>query len=78
MRDNLVLGLDFEPVSKSMWQMLVANFTTPTNEPDREPALPLVRSFEKLGLGIRTQLEYFYQQVRLLSNNCSSSAPSLA
>jgi hypothetical protein len=27
-------------------------------------ATPLVRCYEKIGLGVRTQIEYFYQKVR--------------
>lgn len=28
--------------------------------------LPLVRSYEKIGYGVRTQIEYFYQKFQVL------------
>lgn len=54
MRDGLSLG-DFEVINKRMWQLITA--TTP------DPASQLIRSFERIGLGMRTQIEYFYQRV---------------
>lgn len=49
------MGVDFEPVTKTLWQILVGNFTIKTSgEAQATNALPLVRSFEKIGLGVRT------------------------
>lgn len=45
MRDGLSLG-DFEVINKRMWQLITAMTT--------EPASHLIRSFERIGLGMRT------------------------
>lgn len=58
MRDGLSLGSDFEVVSKKMWQILTNCFAEVGIG-----AQPLVRSFERIGLGMRTQIEYFLQKV---------------
>lgn len=59
MRDGLSLGSDFEVVSKRMWQILTNCFA----ELGGASVQPLVRSFERIGLGMRTQIEYFFQKV---------------
>jgi hypothetical protein len=35
-------------------------------EPGTKSILPCVRSYEKIGMGIRTQLEYFYPSFQLV------------
>jgi hypothetical protein len=61
MREGLILGVDFEPVTKAMWQILSSNFSLKPSEHNQgTTGQPLVRSFEKIGLGVRTQLEYFF------------------
>ena len=35
-------------------------------EGEKKPIHPLVRSFEKIGMGIRTQLEYFYPRFPII------------
>ena len=59
MKDGLTLGSDFEVISKRMWQILTKCFA----EQSCSSICPLVRSFERIGLGMRTQIEYFYQKV---------------
>jgi len=81
-KDGVQIGEDFQLVSTEMWRMLVRHFSfievskrkrknneTQKVEAEFKPILPLVRSFEKIGLGIRTQMEYFYPkfQVRFIS-----------
>ena len=51
------MGTDFEVVSKDQWKLLVRFFSERISErEDAEsvPPVPLVRSYELLGLGIRT------------------------
>jgi hypothetical protein len=68
-----MLGTDFEIVSADQWRMLVRHFSfSEVNkrkkqplelqrfDSESKPLLPLARSFEKIGLGIRTQIEFFY------------------
>ena len=72
MREGLSLG-DFEVINKRMWQLITAM------SPD--PASQLIRSFERIGLGMRTQIEYFYQKVsstNLAKNAFSSKLNSCA
>jgi hypothetical protein len=52
MRQGLSIGADFEVISKRMWQLLCNCFA-------QQPCC-LIRSFERIGLGMRTQVEYFY------------------
>lgn len=54
-RDDLYLGTDFEVVSKQMWLLLMKAFC-----PSDSKCQSLVRSYERIGLGMRTQIEYFY------------------
>lgn len=67
MRDDLLLGKDFEIVSEKMWKLLCKCFPGDVSHPPN----PLIRSFERIGLGMRTQIEYFYQkfEVKFLSND---------
>lgn len=56
------MGTDFEVLSKDQWCLLVRYFserTGPSEEAEMIAPVPLIRSFELLGLGIRTQIEYF-------------------
>ena len=61
MRDGLQMGVDFEVLSKGQWNILTKYFSgkDPFTNEVKKPR-PLVRSYEKLGLGIRTQIEYFF------------------
>ena len=63
MREGLLMVKDFEVISRDQWKLLVRYFSErpDVNEEDVyvEP-VPLVRSYELLGLGIRTQIEYFH------------------
>ena len=76
------IGEDFQVVSIEMWRLLVKHFSyaevskrkrknneTQKVEAEFKPILPMVRSYEKIGLGIRTQMEYFYPkfQIRFVS-----------
>ena len=62
------MGSDFEVISKDQWCLLVKYFSERAwADEDAEVVLnpvALIRSYELLGLGIRTQIEYFLQQVR--------------
>ncbi len=69
------IGEDFEVVSAEMWRMLVRHFSYAEvqkhrkgekMEGEKKSILPLVRSFEKIGMGIRTQLEYFYPRFPII------------
>ena len=69
------MGEDFEVLSKGQWKLLVRYFGGKTSEQSESAApRPLVRSHERLGLGIRTQIEYFYEKVR----NDSDSSVTVA
>ena len=74
-KDSMKIGEDFEVVSVEMWRMLVRHFSYAEVqkhrkgekiEGEKKPILPLVRSFEKIGMGIRTQLEYFYPRFPII------------
>ena len=67
-----MMGTDFEVLSKDQWHMLTKYFSERKQgmeESEGIPPVPLVRSYELLGLGIRTQIEYFFQQVSNLGTN---------
>lgn len=65
------MGEDFEVLSKGQWKLLVRYFSEKkSDQSDPAAPRPLVRSYERLGLGIRTQIEYFYEKV---SNDGDSS-----
>ena len=88
--ESLMMGTDFEVLSKDQWFLLVKYFsehrrivtprpnsgmaagsTTAAAEADCYqiiPPVPLTRSYELIGLGIRTQIEYFMQQVSIIIN----------
>lgn len=92
------IGEDFQVVSPEMWRMLVRHFSFAEVQKHRKgdklegeqrPILPLVRSYEKIGMGIRTQLEFFYPQFKVLFVSacpeqlqpvslCSKSKPPVA
>lgn len=55
------MGEDFEVLSKGQWKLLVRYFADKT---DILGPRSLIRSHERIGLGIRTQIEYFYEKVR--------------
>ena len=95
--ESLMMGTDFEVVSKDQWFLLVKYFSehrrivTPRPNSGMAgggppttvaagagcyqiiPPVPLVRSYELIGLGIRTQIEYFMQQVSITIINLSDS-----
>lgn len=87
MREDLFLGVDFEPLSKPMWNIIAQSFSesaflkgpaysvSGTSSCEAKGPFPLVRTFEKIGLGIRTQLEYFHLEVRI-AQLTSWSAPA--
>ena len=56
------MGEDFEVLSKGQWKLLVRYFSDRT---EISGPRPLIRSHERIGLGIRTQIEYFYEKVRI-------------
>lgn len=58
-RDGLKLGEDFEVLNRAQWQILTRCFSQTTASPVSD-VIPLCRSYEKIGLGVRTQIEYFY------------------
>lgn len=64
MKEGLQMGEDFEVLSKGQWKLLVRYFSE--KKTDARPDIPgprsLVRSHERIGLGIRTQIEYFYEK----------------
>lgn len=65
------MGEDFEVLSKGQWKLLVRYFSEKKSDQSGSAApRPLVRSYERLGLGIRAQIEYFYEKV---SNDGDSS-----
>ena len=55
------MGEDFEVLSKGQWKLLIRYFSDKT---DIFGPRSLIRSHERIGLGIRTQIEYFYEKVR--------------
>ena len=70
MRENLQMGVDFEVISKDQWCLLVKFFSEQLENENGEEGdvirpTPLIRSYELLGMGIRTQIEYFFQQVSI-------------
>ena len=64
MRDGLQMGVDFEVISKDQWCLLAKYFGELVDANDENGGTvaptPLIRSYELLGLGIRTQIEYFF------------------
>lgn len=56
MKEGLQMGEDFEVLSKGQWKLLVRYFAE--KKPDSKPSISgprsLVRSYERIGLGIRT------------------------
>ena len=64
MRENLAMGVDFEVISKDQWFLLTKYFSEQaegtSNEGQTIRPSPLIRSYELLGMGIRTQIEYFF------------------
>ena len=56
MKEGLLMGEDFEVLSKGQWKLLVRYFTEkkPDTKPGLSEARSLVRSYERIGLGIRT------------------------
>ena len=71
------MGTDFEVISKDCWCLLVKYFSERLNQGDEDSEavqpVVLVRSYELLGLGIRTQIEYFMQQVSRFALLCHYS-----
>ena len=64
------MGVDFEVISKDQWCLLVKFFSEHLESENGEEGdmirpTPLIRSYELLGMGIRTQIEYFFQQVSI-------------
>ena len=59
MRSELTLGKDFEVVSEKMWFLLCKAHPKKSPKPNC-----LKRSYERIGMGMRTQLEYFYQEFK--------------
>ena len=60
---------DFEVLSKDQWFLLVKYFSERLGEGEASeyvPPVALMRTYELLGLGIRTQIEYFLQEVSLI------------
>ena len=60
MKEKLILGKDFEVLSEKMWKLLCKCYPEVN-----QTASPLIRSYERIGLGMRTQIEYFYHEVSL-------------
>ena len=76
MKDGLFMGEDFEVLSKGQWKLLVRYFGEKRTEQGAATVpRPLVRSYERLGLGIRTQIEYFYEKVSVNGDLSVTVAP---
>lgn len=73
------MGEDFEVLSKGQWKLLVRYFGEKKSEQGVTSKVPrpLVRSYERLGLGIRTQIEYFYEKVSVDDEESSLTVASL-
>ena len=52
------MGKDFEVVSKDQWQIFESQFSVPG-----VPVCPIRRINEKLGVGIKTFPDLYYQKV---------------
>ena len=58
MRQGMMMGSDFEVISRDQWCLLVKYFSRRLGVADEDSAtiapVPLIRSYELFGLGIRT------------------------